>query len=133
MPASIEHFEPPKREARPAAGPEYLDWDAMKLLPHSVVFARVVQACMRSFETAGVTINFADRIPTVARECGLWLQLFRPIARIGRPGSLVWTWLTGFFQNCLPKLVAQGLLEPTEGDGLCYAPTMADAVLRKPN
>lgn len=125
---------------------EYLDWAAMKLLPHSAVFERAVEACMQSWRLGGATIDFAERVPELARRHGLVLEHFRPLARAGAVGSLEWRWLGTFFAIYLPKLVERGLLAPQderafaalwrerdgEREGLCVAPTMAEVVLRRP-
>ena len=124
---------------------DYLDWAAMKLVPGSAAFDRVVDACMQSWQEGGATIDIVDHVPSLAEECGLVVEHLRPVARIGEVGSLEWQWLTEFFQSYLPKLVDQGLLEQgeldawrrdwdrraMEGKSYCYTPTMADVILRK--
>jgi SAM-dependent methyltransferase len=125
---------------------EYLDWAAMKHIPCSEAFERSVEACMKSWAEGGGNINVAEEIPAFAQDCGLVVEHFEPIARIGRVGSLEWRWLEHFFRNYLPKLVERGLLPPgelreclaawdqREGDDerMCLAPMMADILLRRP-
>ncbi len=125
---------------------DYLDWGAMKLVPRSETFERVLAACLRSWKEGGVTIDFAERVPELAPRCGLRVEHLSPIARLGRVGSLEWRWLTEFFESYLPRLVERGLLERRDLDahradwaeraarGASYVctPTMADIVLRKP-
>lgn len=125
---------------------EYLDWAAMKHLPRDAAFDRTVEACMRSWLAARACIDIAEKLPALAERCELTIERVRPIARIGRVGSLEWRWLSGFFHNYLPKLVEGGLLTERELDDgllawdergdtderLCFAPIMADIVLRKP-
>jgi SAM-dependent methyltransferase len=124
---------------------EYLDWAAMKLVPSSAVFDAGVAACMKSWREGGGKIDVAELVPALAQDSGLEVERFRPIARIGRVGSLEWRWLGGFFASYLPKLVERGLLTPSALDdwrdewsrrtrgriGYCVAPIMADLVLRK--
>ena len=124
---------------------EYLDWAAMKLVPASAIFDAGIAACMRSWDEGGGKIDVAELVPALAEDCGLEVEHFRPIARIGRVGSLEWRWLGGYFASYLPKLVERGMLTPRELDawrdewsrrtqdriGYCVAPTMADLVLRK--
>lgn len=124
---------------------EYLDWDAMKLIPASTPFRAAVDACMHSWVVGGATINIAEGIPELADRHGFDLEVFDPIARIGRVGSLEWQWVTGFLLSYLPKLVAQGLftanaleafraelrLRGDDGSTRLYAPTMIHAVLRR--
>ena len=125
---------------------EYLDWGAMKLVPRSESFARAVEACMQSFGAGEATIDIGDHIPSLAERCGLQVEYFQPLARLGRAGSPEWKWLAQFLGSYLPKLVDQGLLERDELDGClrdlderteegssyCYTPTMVDVLLRKP-
>ena len=125
---------------------EYLDWGAKKLVPRGPAHDRVVQACMRSWPAGGATIDIGEHLPTLAADCGLVLEHFRPIARLGRVGSLEWRWLTEFYESYLPRLVERGLLTRDElaawraewsareadGRSFVYTPTMVDALLRKP-
>jgi SAM-dependent methyltransferase len=124
---------------------EYLDWGAMRLLPHAPAFARAVEACLASWKAGDATIDFASEVPALAPRAGFTIEHLRPRARLGPPGSLEWRWLDGFFAVYLPKLVERGLLAPSELDdfhvewaartaeGSSYAvtPTMADVILRR--
>ncbi len=125
---------------------DYLDWGGMKILPRSPVFERGVEACMRSWKEGGGTIDVGDLVPALAAGCGLRVESFRPIARIGRVGSLKWRWIGQFFESYLPKLVERGMFgedelvawrrewerRTAEGKSYCYTPTMVDVLLRKP-
>jgi hypothetical protein len=118
----------------------------MRLIPGSEIFDRMVDTCMRSWREGGSTIDIGAHIPSLAARCGLQVEAFRPIARIGRTGSLEWRWLAEFFPSYLPKLVEQGCLKveefeaylgdwyrrTEEGTSYCYTPTMVDVILRKP-
>jgi hypothetical protein len=83
-------------------------------------------------------------LPSLARRAGLEVEHFAPVARIGAVGSLEWRWLGEFFAGYLPKLAGTLLSESDvgafhaewrartdDGASFCYAPVMADAVLRK--
>lgn len=125
---------------------EYLDWDAMKLVPVSAAFRAAIDACMRSWVAANATINIAERIPDLAARHGLIVEHFEPVARLGRVESLEWRWVTEFLRGYLPGLVQQGLLTSRElddfeaeyharsrdGNTFIYTPTMADVILRRP-
>ncbi len=114
-------------------------------MPRSETFARVVEACMRSWGEGGATIDIAEHVPTLAARCKLVVEWFRPVARLGGVGSMEWRWGGGFFRTYLPKLVERGLLteaeledwrrdweqRTVEGTSFFYTPTMADVVLRK--
>jgi SAM-dependent methyltransferase len=124
---------------------EYIDWGAKKLVPRAASHDRVVEACMRSWREGGATIDLAEHVHALAARAGLALEHFRPIARLGRVGSMEWRWLDGFYRSYLPRLVARGLLEPrelaafeedwrartAEGTSYCVTPTMTDVILRK--
>ena len=124
---------------------EYLDWGSMKLMPRSEVFDRTVEACLASWRESGIQINFAERIPDLAAECGLEIEHYTPVARVGRAGSLEWRWMSSFFSSYLPRLVEPGLVTSEQVDAdraewerrardgrtYCTTPTMASIVLRK--
>jgi SAM-dependent methyltransferase len=124
---------------------EYFDWGAKKLVPRSALHDEIVSACMRSWPAGGATIDIGEELPRLAASHGLSVEHFEPVARMGRPGSLVWGWLGGFYQSYLPRLVERGLLsEDTRrafsaewqrmsaaDDVRIYAPTVVNVVLRK--
>lgn len=125
---------------------DYLDWGTLRLLPHQAAFDAAVQGCLRSYRLAGGTIDIAEHLPGLAQRCGLLLERFEPVERIGRAGSLEWRWIQTFFASYLPKVVAAGLLDPADAreslaaferlshdpHALCVTPLVADIVLRKP-
>ena len=101
---------------------------------------------MQSWHEGGGAIDIAGDMPVLAADCGLRVEHIRPIARLGRVGSMEWRWIGGFFASYLPRLVDRGLLtadeltahaaewerRTAEGSSYCQTPTMADVVLRKP-
>ncbi len=125
---------------------DYLDWGAMKLLPHGAVFARGVEACLASWKQGGSRIDVMEILPGFARENGLRVERFETRSRLGGVGSLEWRWMEQFFLAYLPKLVERGGYAAQEleawraewsaraaaGASFALAPTMADLVLRKP-
>lgn len=124
---------------------EYWDWAAMKLVPRSEAFERAVAAAMEGWRVGGATIDVGERLPALAREHGLAVELLRPVARVGPPGSPVWRWVQEFFRVWLPKLAERGLLTRDEvaraladherlaadADAWFTAPTLVEVVLRK--
>jgi len=125
---------------------DYLDWGGMKLLPPSEVLDEAVLACMASWREGGSRIDVGEDLPALAQDCGLHVESFLPVARVGVVGSLEWRWLGTFFATYLPKLVERGSYgegefaafraeweaRTAQGTSRCYAPLMFDAVLRKP-
>ena len=67
---------------------EYLDWGAMKLVPRNRLFDRLVSACLESWRTGGITIDIVEQLPSLGAHCGLEVEHFEPIARLGRVVSL---------------------------------------------
>lgn len=144
--AAMERVARALRSGGVLAIQEYIDWGAMKLIPRSVIFDRVVEACLESWRFAGATIDIGEHLPDLAEHCGLDVEWMRPVSRIGGPGSLEWGWLGGFFRGYLGKVVDLGLLGRDERDefsrewdsrsrratGYCYTPTLVEALLRKP-
>jgi SAM-dependent methyltransferase len=124
---------------------EYVDWGAMRLIPHGPAFARILAGCLASWKAGGATIDFAAELPALAPRAGLALEHFRPIARLGRPGSPEWRWLDAFFRSYVPRVIERSLLEPrdleawtrewderaAEGSSFVMTPTMADVILRR--
>ena len=125
---------------------DYLDWGAMKLVPPDADHDLAVSACMRSWEEGEGTIDVAELIPGLAAECGLRVEFFQPISRLGAVGSLEWRWLGEFLASYLPKLVERGTFTRAEfeafqvtwaglneaGTSYIFTPTVADIILRKP-
>lgn len=125
---------------------EYLDWASMSIIPDSVIFNRMVDACMNGWRESNITINITREIPNIARACGLSIEHFQPQERIGRVGSLEWQWMDGFYASYLPRLVQRGLFDAADheafkqewqqraadGDSFVCTPMMADVILRKP-
>jgi SAM-dependent methyltransferase len=142
--AVLEHVARALRPGGVVLLQEYLDWGAKKLVPRSPAHDRVVEACMRSWREGGATIDLAEHVHALAARAGLELEHFRPIARLGKVGSLEWRWLDSFYRSYLPRLVARGLLGQDELDAFwtdwrarseqgttyCATPTMADVILR---
>jgi len=124
---------------------EYLDWGTLQLLPHDPLFSELVRACLASWSTEGLHIDFAAELPARAPRAGLELEHFAPLARSGGPGSPVWSWVIGFLRVYLPKLAGRGLLGEDEARaGLALfdarehdphtrilAPLMGEAILRR--
>jgi SAM-dependent methyltransferase len=124
---------------------DYLDWGAMKLLPHSAPFERGVRACLQSWKQGGSAIDVMELLPGLAAGCGLRVESFETRSRLGAVGSLEWRWLEEFFLTYLPRLCERGGFPAAElaawsadwrertaaGTSWCLAPTMADLVLRK--
>jgi ubiquinone/menaquinone biosynthesis C-methylase UbiE len=141
-------LEPVARALRPGGAivlQEYLDWGAMKLVPRSSAFDVAVRACLESWENGVARIDVAETFPDLAKQLGLVLEHLEPVARSGRPGSMVWRWPMEFLRSYLRKLIERGFFtaeglrsfesavdeREQSGTGLLLGPMMADAILRK--
>ena len=125
---------------------EYLHWGAMRIIPDDPVVTEAIAACRRSWDAGRADMDIARRFPEIAPRIGLTVELFEPIARMGRVGSLEWQWVGTFLRDYLPKVAARGLYDQAEyprflerwrdlerdGASSIFTPLMSQAILRKP-
>lgn len=97
---------------------DFLNYDAMTLLPRSPAFERVHAAIYESFAGSGGDLNIGDRLPGLVSASGCRLVDLVPLVRFIRPGTSFWQWPTQFFSNYLPQLVESGFL--TESERLAF-------------
>lgn len=97
---------------------DFLNYDAMTLLPRSPAFERVRAAVYESFVSNGGDLNIGDRLPGLIAASGCRLVDLVPLVRFIRPGTSFWEWPTQFFSNYLPQLVETGFL--TESERLAF-------------
>ena len=97
---------------------DFLNFDAMALLPRSPAFKRVHAAVYESFASNGGDLNIGDRLPGMIAASGCRLVDLVPLVRFIRPGTSFWKWPTQFFSNFVPQLVENGLL--TESERLAF-------------
>ena len=97
---------------------DFLNFDAMALLPRSPAFQRVHAAVYESFASNGGDLNIGDRLPGLIAASGCRLVDLVPLVRFIRPGTSFWNWPTQFFSNFVPQLVEDGLL--TESERLAF-------------
>ena len=93
---------------------DFLNYDAMALLPRSPAFERVKAAIYESFASSGGDLNIGDRLPRLISASGCRLVDLVPLVRFIRPGTSFWKWPTQFFSNYLPQLVETGFLTKRE-------------------
>jgi SAM-dependent methyltransferase len=97
---------------------DFLNYDAMTLLPRSPAFERVRAAVYESFASSGGDLNIGDRLPGLVAASGCRLVDLVPLVRFIRPGTSFWKWPTQFFSNYVPQLVETGFL--TEPERLAF-------------
>ena len=93
---------------------DFLNYDAMTLLPRSPAFERVQAAIYESFASSGGDLKIGDRLPRLISASGCHLVDLVPLVRFIRPGTRFWKWPTQFFSNYLPRLVETGFLTKRE-------------------
>ena len=97
---------------------DFLNYDAMTLLPRSPAFERVRAAVYESFAGSGGDLNIGGRLPGLVAASGCRLVDLVPLVRFIRPGTSFWKWPTQFFSNYVPQLVETGFL--TDSDRLAF-------------
>ena len=93
---------------------DFLNYDAMTLLPRSPAFERVRVAVYESFAGSGGDLNIGDRLPGLIAASGCRVVDLVPLVRFIRPGTGFWKWPSQFFSNFVPRLVETGLLTESE-------------------
>ena len=89
---------------------DYFNYRALALVPRSPAFDRVIPAVSASWRQSGGDLEIGSRLPTMLIRHGLRLREVRPLTRLVRPGSSLWTWAKRFFFGYVPRLVEAGLL-----------------------
>jgi hypothetical protein len=97
---------------------DFVNYDAMTLLPRSPAFDRVRAAVDESFASNGGDLNVGERLPGLAAASGCRVVDLVPLVRFIRPGTSFWKWPTQFFSNYLPQVVENGFL--TESERLAF-------------
>ena len=69
-------------------------------------------------ESQGWRLEGRDAAARLTREARFAAQEIRPLHRIARPQSQLWTWPTIFIQTYAPKLVEEGKLTEKEHEAL---------------
>ena len=93
---------------------DYFNYQSITVEPASDLFDRAYSAVFESFQNRGGGLEVGRRLPALMEAAGLQVETIEPICRVGRPGSGIWNWLSGFQETYFPKLVEQGLLTQTE-------------------
>jgi ubiquinone/menaquinone biosynthesis C-methylase UbiE len=124
---------------------EYFNWGALTVRPESDAHAKVVSACLESWNRSEGEINVGGQLPRIVSECGMKVTHLAPQSRLGRPRSLEWQWVTTFLHSYIPRLIRMGLL--SEADyalwksewsaleknpaAMCFCPQMVELIAEK--
>jgi SAM-dependent methyltransferase len=97
---------------------DYLHYEGIVLAPPSRPFERFIRVVAEAWRDHGGDTDIGQRLPTLLAKHGLKTIEIRPLHRIARPGSQLWTWPTIFIETYAPKLVDEGRLTRAEHDAL---------------
>ncbi len=97
---------------------EYMHYEGILLAPESKAFNRFVTVVADAWNFRGGNSNVGMVLPSLLVKHGLIPREIRPLHRIARPQSQLWTWPTIFINTYAPKLVEEGKLTPKEHDAL---------------
>ncbi len=95
---------------------EYCSYEGVYVSPRAPVFARVFGAVAESIRASGGDPDVGSRLPELMRRHGVEPRSVRPLQRVARPGTALWEWPRGFFENFLPTLVAEGRIGPGDAE-----------------
>jgi SAM-dependent methyltransferase len=97
---------------------DYMHYEGMLLAPESKAFQRFMKIVAEAWRGMGGDANIGLRLPSLLAKHGLQPREIRPLHRVARPDSPLWTWPTIFIETYAPKLVAEGLLMTSEHEAL---------------
>lgn len=78
--------------------------DALTLIPRPPEWGDFLAADRAFFASQGGEANVGAHMPELFRRAGLRVIDVRPTIRMGRPGSAIWNWATGYFMGIMDRL-----------------------------
>ena len=125
---------------------DYCHYEGFAMAPRSEASERVIAAVAASFRQSGGDPEVGRDVPAFMRRAGLVVESLRPIVRLARPGTALWSWPWTFFENFLPGLVAAGGLSTEDHeafvrdwaarsrdpDAFLLTPPMVEVIGRRP-
>ncbi|HET6273301.1 MAG TPA: methyltransferase domain-containing protein [Bacteroidota bacterium] len=97
---------------------EYMHYEGILLAPESKAFHRFVTVVADAWNLRGGDTKVGLRLPDLLAKHGLIPHEIRPLHRIARPHSQLWTWPSIFIDTYGPKLVEEGKLTTKEYEAL---------------
>ncbi len=97
---------------------EYMNYEGILLAPEGKAFRRFVTVVVEAWRRHGGDAEVGLRLPTLLAKHGLTPTEIRPLHRVARPHSQLWTWPTIFIRTYAPKLVEEGALTLAEQKAL---------------
>jgi SAM-dependent methyltransferase len=93
---------------------DYMNYEGVLLAPQSKAFLRFMTVVSEAWIDHGGDTKVGLGLPGLLEKHGLSVREIRPLHRVARPGSQLWTWPTIFIETYAPKLVEEGRLTPAE-------------------
>jgi SAM-dependent methyltransferase len=93
---------------------DYMNYEGVLLAPLSKAFVRFMAVVSEAWNERGGDTKVGLRLPTLLTKHGLTPRDIRPLHRVARPHSQLWTWPTIFIETYAPKLVEEGRLTSEE-------------------
>jgi len=93
---------------------DYMNYDGVLLAPVSAAFNRFMEIAAAAWNDMGGDTKVGLKLPALLAKHGLTPREIRPLHRVARSGSQLWTWPAIFIETYAPKLVEEGRLTPGE-------------------
>jgi SAM-dependent methyltransferase len=93
---------------------EYYRYENISIAPECEAFRRVFRAVHKSWRARGGDPDVGSRLPGLLLRAGFEIREMKPLLRLARPGSPLWSWPDTFFDIYLPNLVKMRLLTPAQ-------------------
>jgi SAM-dependent methyltransferase len=97
---------------------DYMNYEGVLLAPESKAFRRFMAVVSGAWNERGGDTKVGLRLPALLAKHGLTPREIRPLHRVARPKSQLWTWPTIFIETYAPKLVEEGRLTREEHKAL---------------
>ena len=119
--------------------------ETLRMIPAPAAWEAFLAADRAFFESQGGQASIAAQLPRLFTGAGLRMVDVTPTVRHGHPGSPVWTWLSTYFLEIMPRLAGLGgftaadarrltrdwIAASREPTSLLIAPALIDVVGRK--
>lgn len=93
---------------------DYMNYEGVLLAPPSKAFMRFMAVVADAWNERGGNTKIGMSLPPLLLKHGLIPREIRPVHRVARPKSQLWTWPEIFIETYAPKLVEEGRLTREE-------------------
>lgn len=97
---------------------DYMHYEGILLAPRSKAFERFIGIVAAAWIEQGGDTKVGMLLPSLLAKHGFSLKEIRPLHRVARPDSQLWTWPTIFIETYAPKLVKEGRMTAKEHKAL---------------